>query len=207
MSMRHWAQGPFELLCHAEGHFRTGEDFDRRMALISFDNGIEVSIATYLTLNPLLRGGKSYPNDDVDKWLANYHSKLGFLDEEIKARKATWALPKEDIVWAHGHRNEQYHGGSSGAPEKRVLSVIRNASLWVFGLLFDVVDVERELADALAAAQPKPPPQRDPEIDRALDARHGVVVVAGHQFYTSELLFSVDPEAYRDPASRQDGDE
>ncbi len=44
-----WAKGPFELLVHAEGHFIAGEDFDRRIALISFDNAIEVAITTYLT--------------------------------------------------------------------------------------------------------------------------------------------------------------
>jgi hypothetical protein len=47
-----WADGPFELIVHAEMHLRKGEDFDRRIALISFDNSIEVSITTYLTLHP-----------------------------------------------------------------------------------------------------------------------------------------------------------
>ena len=32
-----WANGPFELLIHAEGHLLNGDDFDRRIALISFD--------------------------------------------------------------------------------------------------------------------------------------------------------------------------
>ena len=35
---------------HAEIHYRKGSDYDRRLALISFDNSIEVSIATYLSL-------------------------------------------------------------------------------------------------------------------------------------------------------------
>ena len=39
-----WAVGPFEMLYHAETHFLKGEDFDRRIALISFDNAIEVAI-------------------------------------------------------------------------------------------------------------------------------------------------------------------
>lgn len=39
-----WVYGPFELLVHAELHYLAGKDFDRRMALISFDNAIEVAI-------------------------------------------------------------------------------------------------------------------------------------------------------------------
>jgi hypothetical protein len=50
ISLPPWANGPFELLVHAEGHLRNGDDFDRRIALISFDNAIEVAITTYLTL-------------------------------------------------------------------------------------------------------------------------------------------------------------
>lgn len=57
-SMAPWATGTFELLVHAEGHLRGGEDFDRRIALISFDNAIEVAITTYLTLHPIQRGDR-----------------------------------------------------------------------------------------------------------------------------------------------------
>jgi hypothetical protein len=79
ISLPPWANGPFELLLHAEGHLRAGEDFDRRIALISFDNAIEVAITTYLTLNPIQRGNRCYENIDVEKWLNNYPSKLAFV--------------------------------------------------------------------------------------------------------------------------------
>ena len=78
-----WAIGPFELIVHAEGHRRADEDFDRRIALISFDNAVEVIITTYLTLHPIQRGGREYKKDDVDKWLKNYHSKLDFFESEM----------------------------------------------------------------------------------------------------------------------------
>ena len=50
-----WANGPFELLVHAEEHLRAGDDFDRRIALIGFDNAIEITIAAYLSLKPIQR--------------------------------------------------------------------------------------------------------------------------------------------------------
>ena len=84
--LKPWAQGPFELIVHAESHMRDGEDFDRRMALISFDNSIEVSITTYLTLNPIQRNGAQYQREDVARWLTNYHTKLDFFNDEVHRR-------------------------------------------------------------------------------------------------------------------------
>src|SRR5262245_8630820 len=101
-----WANGPFELLVHAEGHLRSGEDFDRRIALISFDNAIEVAITTYLTLHPIQRGNRKYNNADLEKWLQNYHSRLEFLGKELKARGLKWDVDQAHIIWAHDNRNE-----------------------------------------------------------------------------------------------------
>src|SRR5215218_8705880 len=58
--LRPWARGVFEIILHGELHYRAGEDFDRRMALISFDNAIEVAITTYLSLNPIQRQNRQY---------------------------------------------------------------------------------------------------------------------------------------------------
>jgi hypothetical protein len=84
-----WARGPFELIRHAEGHLKAGTDFDKRMALISFDNAIEVAITTYLRLHPAQRSGKTYQRDAVDKWLANYHSKLAHIPWPFARRHAS----------------------------------------------------------------------------------------------------------------------
>lgn len=73
-----WAVGPFEMLYHAETHFLKGEDFDRRIALISFDNAIEVAITTYLALHPIQRGQRQYQRTDIETWQRNYHTKLDF---------------------------------------------------------------------------------------------------------------------------------
>jgi len=73
-----WARGPYELIHHAEGHFNSENDTDRRIALVGFDNAIEVAITTYLQLNSKLRGGRTFPKKDVDGWLQNYHTKIAF---------------------------------------------------------------------------------------------------------------------------------
>jgi hypothetical protein len=197
-----WANGPFELLVHAEGHLQAGEDFDRRIALISFDNAIEVAITTYLTLNPIQRGNRGYSKTDLEKWLSNYHSKLDFLEQELSLRKLTWTVERSHIIWAHDHRNEQYHGGQKGTPEKSVLVLVRKSALWIFSLLFEVLDVERRLAQAIVDASPPMPPHRDQAFDRAIDRKYRMVDVCEQTYYASELLFSVDYAAYREAGTR-----
>jgi hypothetical protein len=197
-----WALGPFELVVHAEGHLIKGGDFDRRIALIGFDNAIEVAITTYLTLNPIQRGNRSYERSDVEKWLKHYHSKLDFLEAELATRKQTWEVDRSHIAWAHDHRNEQYHGGLKGTPEKNVLALIRKAALWVFALLFDVAQAEERLARAITELLPPAPPQRDVTFDRVIDGRHGMVDVCEQTYYSSEVLFAVDYDAYRDLGGR-----
>lgn len=197
-----WAHGPLELLVHAEVHLREGNDFDRRIALISFDNAIEVAIATYLTLKPIQRRGRSYSKADVENWLTNFHTKLDFLEAEVLARAATWKVDKASIIWAHDHRNEQYHGGHKGTPEKRVLGIVRSASLWVFEVLFDVADPEAALLQAILDTAPPAAPVRERAFDIAIDARYGVLEVGEQQYYASELLFSVDNKAYRELGGR-----
>lgn len=197
-----WANGPFELLVHAEGHFQDGDDLDRRLALISFDDAVEVSVTTYLSLHPIQRSNRTYSSGDVERWLQSYHTKLDFLDHELRSRGMTWAVDRSHIVWAHDHRNEQYHGGRKGTPEKAVLELIRKAALWVFSVLFEVADAEQAMQQAVAGSAPAAPPQRDDHIDRAIDGVYGVVGLAGNEYYASELLFAADYNAYREVGQR-----
>ena len=43
-------RGPFELIKHADGHVKDSGDTDRRIALIGFDNAIEVCIDVFIKL-------------------------------------------------------------------------------------------------------------------------------------------------------------
>jgi len=197
-----WANGPFELLLHAEGHLLDGNDFDRRIALISFDNAIEVTITTYLTLDPIMRGSRTYPKIKVDGWLSNFFTKLDFLEAELKDRKVKWAVDKSHIVWSHTQRNEQYHGGQKGTPEKATLALGRSAALWIFSILFEVSDVEERLARAIVERKGPAPQQRVKEFDRAIDEKYGMIEVGHEVYYASEVLFFVDAVAYRTVGQR-----
>ncbi|WP_052294299.1 hypothetical protein [Desulfosudis oleivorans] len=155
--LKPWAARPFELIFHAEIHYRKGSDYDRRLALISFDNAIEVSIATYLSLNPLQRGNRQYPKKDIEKWMNNYHSKLDFFALEIQTRGLPEYKEKAEIVWYHDQRNEHYHGGGFGVPQQDTLDGIRQVALWVFSVLFEAADIETDLEAAISESDKEMP--------------------------------------------------
>lgn len=153
LAAKPWARKAFELLFHAESHFRAGTDYDKRLALISFDNSIEVSISIYLALNPIQRGNRQYKKEDVRTWLNNYHSKLDFFSQEVNQRGLPERRGKAQIVWLHEQRNELYHGSSGGVPEIKTLEDIRGTAFWVFSVLFDIADVDSQISSALEAGE------------------------------------------------------
>jgi len=113
-----------------------------------------------------------------------------------------WSVEKSHIIWGHDHRNEQYHGGHKGTPEKNVLKIVRDAALWIFSVLFDVSDVEEFLGKAILDSAPQAAPVREKPLDVAIDAKYGIIEVGEESYYASELLFAVDYTAYRDLGAR-----
>lgn len=199
MSVPPWVYGPFELLVHAELHYREGGDFDRRIALIGFDNSIEVSVMNYLSLDDIHRAGRKYKREEKARWMDNYFStKLDFIEEECKKRRVTMLYDKALITWYHQNRNKQYHEGQAAVPINDVLNGSRSAAIWVFGMLYDIADVEKELDDRIAELSASPNlPEQDDELDRLIDEEYGTVRFGEIVVYASELLFAYDPIAYR----------
>lgn len=195
-TLKPWADGAFDLIVHAELHLRDNNDFDRRIAIISFDNAIEVTITTYLELNPIQRQGRTYPKVDVEKWQHNYHSKLDFFFAEIGKRGLTVSFDKSEVVWYHDVRNGQYHTGGPTIPQRRELAEIRKVALEIFSILFDVPDVENVLKARITELTNDNLPKRDKKTDRLIDVKYGFVTIAGMTYYASELLYNVDPVAY-----------
>lgn len=136
--LKPWVSGSFELIRHAEGHLHSGSDFDKRMALVSYDNAIEVSITTYLQLHPKQRDGRVYERKKIEQWLTNFHTKLEFLEEFSGACGKSIEVPIDEIVWYHQLRNELYHSGNGMTPEAHCLEGARRAALWTFSVLFGI---------------------------------------------------------------------
>lgn len=134
-----WIYSLLELMKHAEEHRQANGEFDKRIALIGYDNAIEVSISTYLQLHPTQRGGASYANEQVNKWLANYHSLLDFFfDEFMKTLGQKPPIAKQNVIYYHKLRNDLYHEGKSFVPTERDIENARKAALYIFSTLFKV---------------------------------------------------------------------
>lgn len=206
--LKPWAYGPFEILLHAEMHYRAGDDVDRRIAMIGFDNAIEVAISTYLNLHPIQRGNRSYASVDIGKWLSNYHTKVEFFFAECTSRGVTATTEKDVIIWYHEVRNGQYHVGGATIPQRRELDGVRNAALEVFSILFDEPDGETLLEKQIAASSSLPPPPRLDEHDRVIDHKYDMLDVCGRPEYVSDVLYALDPSRYRELALElQSGEE
>lgn len=207
-TLKPWAYGPFEVLMHAELHYRAGEDLDRRIAMIGFDNAIEVAITTYLNLHPIQRGNRTYPKADVEKWLENFHTKADFFFAECLARTFTPASKKDELVWFHEVRNGQYHNGGAAIPQRRELDGVRAAALEIFSLLFDEKDVLAALEQHIAALSPIPMPPKVDQYDRLIDNEFSMIDVCGQAEYISDVLYALDPTRYHETAlGLRDSDE
>lgn len=193
-----WTFGPFELLLHAEDHYTKGNDFDRRISLISFDNCIEICITTYLTLHPTQRGSREYRKEDIKKHLDNFHTKIDFFYQEIKRRGIDEKHPKSSIIWLHDHRNEQYHNGKTSVPNLHDLNLIREIAIWIFSILYEKQQVDDLLSEELIKRNGKPVLPRDLKVDRIIDKQYGLIQLGGQSYYASEILYAVDPIAYRE---------
>jgi hypothetical protein len=133
-----WIYGLLELMKHAEEHQQANGEFDRRIALIGYDNAIEVSISTYLQLHPTQRGGVSYPNEQVNKWLMNYHGMLDFFfDEFMVTSDRASDVTKQTIIHYHSLRNDLYHKGKALVPTERDIQGAHTAAIHIFSTLFN----------------------------------------------------------------------
>ena len=199
-SLTPWALGPFEIILHAEMHYRDGDDLDRRIAIVSFDNAIELSIHTYLSLHPIQRGGRKYQKTDVEKWLANFHSKVEFLISEVTTRGLPIVCDLAKFVWYHDVRNGQYHVGGATVPQARELEGIREAAMWVFSVLFEIDNVIGLIEQHLTARSGDDLPKKNDDDDRLIDREYGTTELAGRPYYVSEVVHRFDPVWYSELA-------
>ena len=75
---------------------------------------------------------------------------------------------------------------------------MRHAVLWIFSFLFDIEDSEERLARAIPEKRPPPAPERNPTYDAAIDRADKAIDIGDHTFSMSEMLYSLEYEAYRE---------
>ena len=105
-----WTDGLRELLQHAVDHISLEGGFDRRIAMISVDNAVELMIKTHLGLPRRARGGSGPSRKELEEASESFPALLDLLDK-YDSDKIT-GLGLDDIEWFHRIRNHLYHSGN-----------------------------------------------------------------------------------------------
>ncbi|MCL2043769.1 MAG: hypothetical protein FWG89_06495 [Treponema sp.] len=145
--LKPWMIKPFELIYHAETHYRKGSDYSKRMAYINFDNAIEVSIYSFMYINTIPKGEKIYRKEELEKVKNSYFDKLKVLEGYIKKEHLPIKWEKDVINHYHDQRNKLYHDASLSSPDTSELNTIRQIAFWIFTTLFKIANIE-DLLDA-----------------------------------------------------------
>jgi len=105
-----WAEGPKELMQHAVDHLAIGGDFDRRIAMISIDNAVELMIKTFLGLPKRSRGTEGPSRKELEASFNSFPSLLDLMEKYAEDRLNGVSL--DEIEWYHRLRNQLYHSGN-----------------------------------------------------------------------------------------------
>jgi hypothetical protein len=152
-----WMVKPFQFIFHAESHYENNSDYSKRMAYISFDNAIEVTIYTFMHCNTDPKGSRIYQKEELTK-VKSYYKKLEVLENYIQKEKLPLKWDKNKINYYHEQRNNLYHEATLSSPDTSELDAIRQIAFWVFSTLFKIASIE-ELFNAFVAESEKEFPQ------------------------------------------------
>jgi hypothetical protein len=130
-----WTDGSRELLQHAVDHLAHGGDFDRRIAMVSIDNAVELSIKTYLGLPKRARTSSGPGRKELDDASESFPSLLDLLQKYASDRLVGVSL--DDIEWYHRIRNQLYHSGNGITVEKSKVETYLELASSLFESLFD----------------------------------------------------------------------
>ncbi|MCX5805809.1 MAG: hypothetical protein NT010_07050 [Proteobacteria bacterium] len=130
-----WMDGPSELLQHALDHMMLGRDFDNRIAMVSTDNAVELTIKTFLGL-PKRGQTKSGPGrKELEDAGESFPDLLNLLEKYASDRIVGLSL--NDIEWYHRLRNQLYHSGNGITVEKKKVETYLELAITLFVSLFD----------------------------------------------------------------------
>ena len=130
-----WTDGPRELIQHAVDHLELGGDFDRRIAMISIDNAVELMIKVSLGLPERARGAKGPSRKELETAAESFPEMLNLLETYSGARLVGVGL--DDVEWFHRLRNQLYHSGNGITVERAKVETYLEIAKALFLALFD----------------------------------------------------------------------
>lgn len=130
-----WASGPGEILRHGIGLLSDDTDTNRRLAMISIDNAVELMMKTVIQL-PARITGINVSRRQRDDICATFPNLLDGI--EAHANDKIVGISLGEIEWFHRLRNELYHQGNGLTVERRQVEVYAELALTLFRGLFGV---------------------------------------------------------------------
>lgn len=130
-----WASGPGEILRHGLDLLKTDSDINRRLAMISIDNAVELMVKVYLGL-PKRITGLSISRKQYQEFAESFPLLLDAL--ETHASDKIVGVNIGEIEWYHRLRNELYHQGNGLTVERKKVEVYAELANILFEGLFGV---------------------------------------------------------------------
>jgi hypothetical protein len=131
----HWVSGPAEVLAHGFDLLKNDSDTNRRLAMISIDNSVELAAMTYITL-PKRVSGLSISRKQREEYVSSFPSLMDALDEH--ATKQLTGINLGEIEWFHRLRNELYHQGNGLTVELVKVEAYAQLAIELFKALFEI---------------------------------------------------------------------
>lgn len=130
-----WTDGPRELIQHAVDHLAEGSDFDRRIAMVSVDNAVELTVKTWLGLPHRTKENKGPGRRELEDAGESFPALMDLL-QEYGSDKIT-GLSLDDVEWYHRLRNQLYHSGNGITVEKSKVETYLELAMALFQNLFE----------------------------------------------------------------------
>ena len=140
-----WASGSAEILKHGLELLKKDTDSNRRLAMISIDNAVELMIKTYLGL-PKRVTGLNISRSEYQEFAENFTKLLDALEKYANTKLD--GVDLGEIEWFHRLRNQLYHQGNGLTVERDKVEVYAELSNVLFKNLFGFRLVEPESSDA-----------------------------------------------------------
>lgn len=128
-----WASGPGEILRHGLSLLSRDTDTNRRLAMISIDNAVELMIKTYLGL-PKRITGLSIPRKEYNDFAESFPALLDGLEKHAPDKLD--GIDLGTIEWYHRLRNELYHQGNGLTVERDKVEIYAALANLMFKNLF-----------------------------------------------------------------------
>jgi hypothetical protein len=128
-----WASGPGEILRHGLELLKVDSDRNRRLAIISIDNAVELMMKTFLGL-PRRVNGLSMSRKDYDECSDSFPRLLDALEKHVANRLI--GIELGSVEWYHRLRNQLYHEGNGLTVERDKVTVYSELAKMIFKNLF-----------------------------------------------------------------------